>query len=78
MRQVLDLHNGAVSEKSPQIFCPALPFEYVTLILGRTDAPKVRCGRKTDRHTDRQTPAAHAHRGLIKIFVYIHVYVYCI
>ena len=37
------LCNGAVSEKSPQIFRPPWPAEYVTVFSGRTDAPEVRC-----------------------------------
>ena len=36
---VLDLCNGAVSEKTPQFVLPSLPAEYVTAVLGRTDAP---------------------------------------
>ena len=47
---VLDLCNGAVSEKTPQIFLPSSPAEYVTAFSGRTDAPEVRCDL-TDRHT---------------------------
>ena len=35
----LDLSNGAFSEKTPQIFRPSLPAEYVTAFSGRTDAP---------------------------------------
>ena len=37
-------NNGAVSEKTPQIFGPLLPTEYVTVFSGRTDAPEVRFG----------------------------------
>ena len=37
---VLDLCNGAVSEKLPQIVRPPLPAEYVTAFSGRTDAPE--------------------------------------
>ena len=40
---VLDLCNGAISEKNPQIFGPPLPAEYVTVFSGRTDAAEVRC-----------------------------------
>ena len=54
MEGVLDLRNGAVSEKTPQILRPPLPAEYVTVFSGRTDAPEVRCDL-TDRHTDRTT-----------------------
>ena len=39
MQEVPDLCNGVVSEKTPQIFPPSLPAEYVTSISGRTDAP---------------------------------------
>ena len=66
---VLDLRNEAVSEKTPQIFSPSLPAEYVTAFSGRTDTPEVRCDL-TDKQTDRQTElttvtlAAHAHQGL--------------
>ena len=49
---VLDLCNRAVSEKTPQIFLPPLPIEYVTVFSGRIDTPEVRCDL-TDRHTDR-------------------------
>ena len=58
MREVLDLRNGAVSAKSPQIFGPSLPAEYVTAFSGRADAPEVRCDltdKQTDRQTDRQS-----------------------
>ena len=34
---VLDLRNGVVSEKTPQIFWPPLPTEYTTVFSGRTD-----------------------------------------
>ena len=53
--------------KSPQIFRPLLPAEYVTVFSGQTDAPEVRFDL-TDRQTDRPNytnPPAHAHRGLI-------------
>ena len=66
-RRVLDLRNGAVSEKTPQIFWPPLPAEYVTVFSGRTDALEVSFDL-TDRHTHRTTTvtlAAHARRGLI-------------
>ena len=55
-QEAVYLCNGAVSEKSPQIFRPPLPVEYVTVFSGRTDAPGVRCDL-TDRHTD-----THTHR----------------
>ena len=41
-QEAVYLCNGAVSEKSPQIFRPPLPVEYVTVFSGRTDAPEVR------------------------------------
>ena len=68
---VLDLCNGAVSEKTPQIFWPLLPVEYVTSISGWKDVLDVRCwltDTQTDRRTDPTTVtlAAHACRGLIK------------
>ena len=50
---VLDLRNGAVSEKTPQIFRPPLPAEYVTVFSWPTDTPEVRCDLK--RQTDRTT-----------------------
>ena len=40
-QEAVYLCNGAVSEKSPQIFRPPLPAEYVTVFSGRTDAPEV-------------------------------------
>ena len=40
---VLDLCNGAVSGKTPHIFLPSSPVEYVTAFSRRTDAPEVRC-----------------------------------
>ena len=68
MEGVLDLRNGAVSDKTPQIFGPSLLAEYVTVFSGRTDTPEVRCDL-THTHTHRQTnysnPPAHARRGLI-------------
>ena len=39
-RALLDLCNGAVSEKTPQILWPLWPAEYVTVFSGRTDAPE--------------------------------------
>ena len=48
----LHLGNGGVSEKTPQIFLPLLPAEYVAAFLRRTEAPEVRCDL-TDTH--RQT-----------------------
>ena len=45
--------NAVVSGKSPQIFSPSFPVEYVTAFSGRTDAPQVRCDL-TDRQTDTQ------------------------
>ena len=50
----LDLGKGAVSEKTPQIFRPSSPTEFVTAFSERTDVPEVRCDL-TDTHTDRQT-----------------------
>ena len=47
----LDLGNGAVAEKMPQIFLPLLPAECVTAFSRRTDAPEVRCDL-TERQTD--------------------------
>ena len=64
---VLGLRNGAVSEKTPQIFRPPLPAEYVTAFSGRKDDPEVRCDltdRQTDRHDDYSNPPAHVQRGL--------------
>ena len=70
----LDLGKGAVSEKTPQIFRPSSPTEFVTAFSERTDVPEVRCDltdTHTDRQTDRQTDTtttvtlAHARRGLI-------------
>ena len=52
---VLDLRNGVVSEKTPLIFGPPLPTEYVTEFSGQTDAPEVRSDL-TDRQTDTTTP----------------------
>ena len=54
MEGVLDLRNGAVSEKTPQILRPPLPAEYVTVFSGRTSAPEVRC-ELTDTHPDKAT-----------------------
>ena len=51
---VLELCNGAVSEKTPQIFRPMLPAKYAAPFSGRTEAPEVRC-RLTDRQTHTQT-----------------------
>ena len=60
--------SAGSSEKTPQIFGPPLPAEYVTVFSGQTDAPEVICDL-TDRHTDKQTnyrnPPTHARRGLI-------------
>ena len=70
--EVLDLRNGAVSEKTLQIFWPPLPTEYVTVFSRRKDTPEVRCDltdRHTHTHTHRQddysNPPVHARRGLI-------------
>ena len=54
MQEAVYLCNGAVSEKSLQIFRPPLPAEHVTVFSGRTDALEVRCDL-TDRHTDPTT-----------------------
>ena len=51
---VLDLCNGVVSEKTPQIFLTLLSAEYVTALSGQTDAPEVRCDL-TDTQTDPTT-----------------------
>ena len=48
---VLDLRNTWVLEKTPQIFQPLSPAEFVTAFLGRTDTPEVR----THTHTHTQT-----------------------
>ena len=78
MREVLDFCNERVSEKTPQIFSPLLPAEYVTAFSGQTDAPEVRfdlTDRQTDRWTDRQTKsttptlAAYACRGLTTLHI---------
>ena len=47
---VLDLCNGAVSEKTSQNFSPSPLAEYVTAFSGRTVALEVRCDL-TDTHT---------------------------
>ena len=62
---MLDLCNGVVSEKTPQIFWPLLLAEYVTVFSGRTDTPEVRCDL-TDTHTqtNHSNPPVHAHRGI--------------
>ena len=63
----MDLRNRVVLEKTPQIFRPPLPAEYMTVFSGRTDAPEVRCDL-TDRQThtdDYSNPSAHVCRGLI-------------
>ena len=52
--QSREVCNGAVTEKSPQIFQPMLPAEYVKAVSGRTEAPEVNC-HLTDRQT-RQLP----------------------
>ena len=54
-QEVVYLCNEAVSEKSPQIFWPSLPVEYMAEFSGRTDAPEVRCDL-TDRHDDYSNP----------------------
>ena len=43
MQEVLDLCNGAVSEKSPRSFWSVLLVEYATAFSRWTDAPDVRC-----------------------------------
>ena len=62
---VLDLRNGAVSEKTPQIFRLPLPAEYMTEYSGRTNAPEMGF-HLTDTRMTTVTLAAHARRGLIK------------
>ena len=66
MREVLDLCSGAVSEKTPQIFSPSLPTEFMTAFSGQTDAPEVRCDL-TDRqtHPTTVTLAVHVRQGLM-------------
>ena len=66
--------NEAVSEKSPRLFWPLLPVEYVTAF---QDTPDVRCWltdthtqthTHTYTHTDNPTTVTlpvHVHRGLI-------------
>ena len=49
--RALDLSNGAVSEKMPQIFLPSLSAECVSAFSRRTDAPEVRCDL-SDTQTD--------------------------
>ena len=76
MEGVLDLCNGAVSEKTQQIFWPSLPAEYVTVFSKRTDAPEVRCDlTDTHSHTHRQSNysnlPAHVRRGLIRGCVWV-------
>ena len=53
-KAALDLRNTWVLEKTPQIFRPSSPAEFVTAFSGRTDAPEVKCDL-TDTHTHRQT-----------------------
>ena len=62
----LDLCNGALSEKTSQIFWSPLPTEYITVFSERTDAPGVRCDC-TDPTTE--TLTAHARRGLMMCHV---------
>ena len=66
---VLDLCKGEVSEKTPQIFGPPLPAEYVTVLSG--DIPEVRCDL-TDTHLTTVTLIAHARRGLMMIGIKAH------
>ena len=49
---VLDVCNGALSEKTPQIFWLSLPVEYVIWLSGRKDAVEVRYWL-TDKYTHR-------------------------
>ena len=66
MEGALDLRNGRVSEKTPQIFLTSLRFEYVTAFSRRTDALKLSY-RLTEGQTDTTTTVtlgAHAQRGL--------------
>ena len=63
----LDLGKEAVSEKTPQIFRPSSPTEFVTAFSERTDAPEVRCDltdthTHTHRHDDYRNPRACAPR----------------
>ena len=82
MEEALYLRNGAVSEKSTQIFWPSLPVEYIHICMWhqfldeQTLQLEVRCGltdgqtgRQTHRHTDPTivTLAAHAHWGLMNL-----------
>ena len=60
---VLDLRNEAVSKKTPPIYLPSLPVEYVTSISGRTDAPEVK-HTQTNPTTVTLAAEAHAQRGL--------------
>ena len=69
-KTALDLRNAWVLEKTPQIFRPSSPAKFVTVFLGRTDAPEVRCDlTDTHTHTDMTTTVTltHARRGLIRI-----------
>ena len=62
MKEMLDHCNGAVSEKTSQIFSPSLraKYMYVTAFSGRTDAPEVTCDL-TERQTDPTTVTIAAH-----------------
>ena len=64
-QEAVYLCNGTVLEKSPKIFRPPLPAEYVTVFSGRTDAPEVRCDltdRQTQTHNYRNPRCACAPR----------------
>ena len=52
MQEAVYLSNGAVSEKSTQIFWPSLPVEYVIWFSGRKYALEMRC-RLTHRNNPR-------------------------
>ena len=57
----LDLANRAVPEKTPQIFWPSLPAEYMAAFSRRTEAPEVRCDL-TNTHTHTHTHTyTHTH-----------------
>ena len=78
-KAALNLRNTLVLEKTPHIFWPSSPAEFVTAFSGRTDAPEVRCDltdthththTHTDRHDDYRNPRACAPRVNYKIVYY--------